>query len=194
LEKCGLLSDEDLLAKFLDGDPSAFDELMARHEDRIFGLCLRMLASREDALDATQDTFLTLYRKGRQYSGRSRLSTWLYRVAINTCHDHLRKRSRRHTTPMPEGSDPPDASVQDMFDSVELRPDIVEALAAIPKEFRSAVLLVDVEGLALEEAADILRIPLGTVKSRTYRGRRLLAEHLGNFRDAPQHQRGEDHA
>jgi RNA polymerase sigma-70 factor (ECF subfamily) len=155
---------------------------------------LRMLGSREDALDATQDTFVTLYRKGRQYSGRSRLSTWLYRVAMNTCHDHLRKRKRRRTVPIPEGSDPPDASMQDAFDSVELRPDILEALGSISPEFRSAVMLVDMEGLALEEVAEILRVPLGTVKSRTYRGRRLLAEFLGNFRDASRHQRDEDHA
>lgn len=189
-----MYSDEELLSGFLGGDPAAFDELMTRHEDRIFGLCLRMMGTREDALDATQDTFLTVYRKGRQYSGRSKFSTWLYRVAVNTCHDHLRKRKRHQATPLPEDSDPPDASAGDLLDSVELRPDILEALASIPEEFRSAVLLVDVNGLALEEVAEILEVPLGTVKSRTYRGRRLLAEFLGNFRSPPKHQRDEDYA
>ena len=187
-------SDEELLSGFLKGDHAAFDELMTRHEDRIFGLCLRMLGSREDALDATQDTFLTVYRKGRQYSGRSKFSTWLYRVAINTCHDHLRKRKRRQTMPIPEGSDLPDPSVGDQFDSVESRPDILTALASIPQDFRSAVMLVDIDGLALDEVAEIIGIPIGTVKSRTYRGRRLLAEFLGNFRGMPEHQRDEDHA
>jgi RNA polymerase sigma-70 factor (ECF subfamily) len=189
-----LPSDEELLSGFLEGDHAAFDELMTRHEDRIFGLCLRMLGSREDALDATQDTFLTVYRKGRQYSGRSRFSTWLYRVAINTCHDHLRKRKRHQAVPIPEGSDVPDPSMGDQFTSVELRPDILTALSSIPEEFRSAVVFVDIDGLALDEVADIMGVPVGTVKSRTYRGRRLLAEFLGNFRGVSEHQRDEDHA
>jgi RNA polymerase sigma-70 factor (ECF subfamily) len=189
-----LPSDEELLSGFLKGDHVAFDELMTRHEDRIFGLCLRMLGSREDALDATQDTFLTVYRKGRQYSGRSKFSTWLYRVAVNTCHDHLRKRKRHQAIPIQEGSDLPDSSVGDQFDSVEVRPDILTALSSIPEEFRSAVVFVDIDGLALEEVAGILGVPIGTVKSRTYRGRRLLAELLGNFRSTSEHQRDEDHA
>jgi RNA polymerase sigma-70 factor (ECF subfamily) len=189
-----LLRDEELLSDFLGGDGAAFDELMARHEDHIFGLCLRMMGSREDALDATQDTFLTVYRKGGQYSGRSKFSTWLYRVAVNTCHDHLRKRKRHQVVPIPEGSDLPDSSVDDQLDSVELRPDILHALASIPEEFRGVVMLVDIDGLALEEVAEILTLPLGTVKSRTYRGRRLLAEYLGNFRGSSEHQKDEDHA
>jgi RNA polymerase sigma-70 factor, ECF subfamily len=189
-----LVSDDKLLSAFLDGDAASFDELMSRHEDAIFRLCLRMLGSREDAMDATQDTFLTLYRKGKQFSGKSKLSTWLYRVAINTCHDHLRRRKRRQTVPIPEGIDPPDTAVQDAFDSVEVRPDILTALKAIPEEFRGAIVLIDIEGLSLDTAADALSVPIGTVKSRTYRGRRLLAEYLGNFPSPSEHQRDEDHA
>jgi RNA polymerase sigma-70 factor (ECF subfamily) len=189
-----LSTDERLLERFLGGDRLAFDELMARHEDRIFGLCLRMLGNRDDALEAAQDTFLTLYRKARQFSGRSQFSTWLYRVAVNTCHDHLRRRRRHATVPIPEGSDPPDRASQDALASAELRPDLLEAMRALPVEFRGAVLLVDLEGLPLDEAAEILRVPVGTVKSRTYRGRRLLADFLRNFRDSSMHQRDEDHA
>ncbi|GBD85576.1 ECF RNA polymerase sigma factor SigE [bacterium BMS3Abin02] len=187
-------SDQVLLDRFLAGDRRAFDELMLRHEDRVFGLGLRMLGNREDALEATQETFLTVFRKAHQFSGRSAFGTWLYRVAMNTCYDRLRKAKRRHTVAMPESSDPPDLASQDALVSVELRPDIVEALTSLQPEFRSAILLVDLEDLPLEEAAQILHVPVGTVKSRVHRGRKLLAQTLRNFRDVSVHQKDDDYA
>jgi len=187
-------SDQELLDRILSGDKSAFDELMRRHEDRVFGLCLRMLGNREDALDTTQETFITVYRKAHQFSGRSAFGTWLYRVAVNTCYDHLRKTKRRRTVPMPESSDPPDLASQDEFGAAELRPDVSRALASLQPEFRAAVMLVDLEDLSLEETAAVLKVPIGTVKSRVFRGRRLLAETLRNFRDVSVHQKDDDHA
>ena len=189
-----MTTDQLLLDRFIAGDKRAFDELMQRHEDRIFGLGLRMLGNREDALEATQETFLTVYRKARKFSGRSAFSTWLYRVAVNTCYDHLRKAKRKRTTPLPEHSDPPDVAAQDAFGAVELRPDLTQALAALPAEFRAAVMLVDAEDLSLETAAQILDVPIGTVKSRVFRGRKALAETLRNFRDVSEHQKDNDDA
>jgi len=189
------MSDDHVLVdRFLAGDRRAFDELMLRHEDRVFGLGLRMLGNREDALDATQETFLTVFRKAHQFSGRSTFGTWLYRVALNTCYDRLRKAKRRHTVPMPESSDPPDLASHDALVSAELRPDLIEALTSLQPEFRAAVLLVDLEDLSLEEAARILDVPIGTVKSRVHRGRKLLAQTLRNFRNVSVHQKDDDHA
>ena len=106
-------TDQVLIDRFLAGDRQAFDELMRRHEDRIFGLALRVLGDRDDALEAVQETFLTVFRKVRQFSGRSAFSTWLYRVAMNTCYDALRKAKRRRTVPANELTDPPDLGAQD---------------------------------------------------------------------------------
>lgn len=183
--------DVDLIRRYLAGDVAAFDELMRAHEDRVFGICLRMLRNREAALDATQETFLTVFRKADRYQAKAAFSTWLYRVTVNTCYDLLRRQQRSHTDPIPEGTDPPDPSAEDAVAAAEVRPDIEAALQAIQAEFRGAVVLVDLEGLAIDTAAEILGVPSGTIKSRVYRGRRALAEHLGNLRNPVEHLRDE---
>jgi RNA polymerase sigma-70 factor (ECF subfamily) len=181
--------DIELLDRYLGGDVAAFDELVRAHQDRVFGICLRMMRDREAALDAVQETFLTVFRKADRYKAQAAFSTWLYRVAVNTCYDLLRKAKRRRSEPLPETTDPADPRSADPLESAELRPDIEKALQGIPVEFRAAIVLVDLEGLALETAADILDVPLGTVKSRLFRGRRILAEGLGNLRGRSQHPR-----
>ncbi|CAN5873301.1 RNA polymerase sigma factor SigM [soil metagenome] len=175
--------DRDLLQRVSTGDRRAFDELMLRHEDRVFAVCLRIMRQREAALDAVQDTFLTVFRKADRFRGESAFTTWLYRIAVNTCYDHLRKAKRRPTEPLPEGHDPPDRSAGDVLASVELRPDLANALADLGEEFRSTIVLVDVEGMGISEAASILEVAEGTVKSRLHRGRRQLAQILGNPMD-----------
>jgi RNA polymerase sigma-70 factor (ECF subfamily) len=183
--------DIELLNRYLQGDVEAFDELVRAHEDRVFGICLRMMRDRDAALDAVQETFVTVFRKADRYQAKAAFSTWLYRVAVNTCYDQLRKANRRRTEPLPETTDPADPKSGDLINAAELRPDIEQALQKLPAEFRSAVVLVDLEGLALEQAAHILEVPVGTIKSRVFRGRRILAESLGNLRAGSQHPRDE---
>lgn len=172
--------DAQLIERFLAGEKRSFDELMEAHEDRIFAVCLRMLRDREAALDATQETFVTVFRKVGTFAGRSAFSTWLYRVAVNTCYDALRRQKRRAAGAMPEHHDPPDITAGDELSAVELRPDIETALRKLPVEFRSVLVLVDLEGMGQHDAADVLGVATGTVKSRLFRGRRLLAAELGN--------------
>jgi len=172
--------DAELLARVLEGDHDAFDQIMRNHEDRVFSVCLRIMGNREHALDATQETFLTAFRKASQFKGNAALGTWIYRIAVNTCYDHLRKQKRRRADPMPDRLDPADHSAEDAVESAGLRPEIERALAAISPEFRSAVVLSDIEGMSLPEVAEVLGVPVGTVKSRVFRGRRLLATELGN--------------
>jgi RNA polymerase sigma-70 factor (ECF subfamily) len=172
--------DAELLARVVEGDHQAFNQIMRNHEDRVFSVCLRIMGDRDHALDATQETFLTAFRKADQFQGNSALGTWIYRIAVNTCYDQLRKQKRRRTDPMPEYLDPSDHSAEQAVDSAALRPEIRQALLAIPADFRSAVVLSDIEGLGLPEVAEILGVPIGTVKSRVFRGRRLLARELGN--------------
>jgi RNA polymerase sigma-70 factor (ECF subfamily) len=150
-----------------------------------------MLRDREAALEATQETFITVFRKADRFAGRSAFGTWLYRVAINTCYD-LTRRTRRHRADrLPETHDPADPAAGDSFVSVDLRPAIEEALEDLPEEFRAAVILSDLEGLALETVSEILGVPIGTVKSRVFRGRRFLAKSLGNLREGPDTPSGE---
>jgi RNA polymerase sigma-70 factor (ECF subfamily) len=177
-------SDVDLISLVANGQASALDELMRRHEDLVFAVCLRIMGSREAALDATQETFLTVFRKADRFRAEAAFTTWLYRVATNTCFDLLRKAKRRRTEPIPEYLDPVDVSAVDPFISVELKPSIEDALMAIPVDYRAAVVLSDIHGLGIAEISDALEIPAGTVKSRVFRGRRLLAEILGNINDS----------
>lgn len=174
------VNEAELLARVVSGDREAFDAIMRIHEDRVFGVCLRIMGDREQALDATQETFLTVFRKAAQFEGKSRLGTWIYRIAVNTCYDQLRKAKRRSSESMPDYIDPADLSAEEAVESAALRPEIETALATLPPEFRSAVVLSDIEGMSMPETAEALGVPVGTVKSRVFRGRRLLAKQLGN--------------
>ena len=184
--------DRDLMARAATDDRAAFTELMDRHEDMVFAVAMRMMRDREAALDATQETFLTVLRKADRFSGESAVTTWLYRVATNTCLDMLRKQKRRRFEPLPEHHEEPDRSANEPFEAVEVRPDIEKALADLPEEFRAAIILSDIQGLSIAEIGQILDVPPGTVKSRVFRGRRLLAEKLGNLMDQPRRQRTDD--
>ena len=182
-----------LLGRYLAGDMHAFGLLMEAHERRVFAVSLRILRDREEALDATQETFITVLRKAGGFEGRSAFSTWLYRIAVNTCYDALRKRGRRPTSPLPESYEPRDTTTDGRLESVELRPAIEKALARLPEEFGAAVILCDLEDLPLKTVAGILEIPLGTVKSRVFRGRRMLAAELGNLSGASDYPKGDGH-
>jgi RNA polymerase sigma-70 factor (ECF subfamily) len=182
-------ADRDLIRRYLAGEVEAFDALMQAHEDRVFSICLRMLRNRDAALDTTQDVFLTVFRKADRYKEQAAFSTWLYRVTVNACYDHLRRAKRKRTDPLPDHLDPTDPKGGDAFGAVELRPEIYRALAKIAPEFRAAAVLVDLEGMSLEDAADTLQIPIGTIKSRVFRARRQLAEELGNLAPPPKHPR-----
>lgn len=184
--------DAALIARVVEGDSEAFTDLMRRHEDRVFAVCLRLMGSRSAALDASQETFLTLYRKAGQYRATAAVGTWLYRIAVNTCYDLLRKEKRRSSEPIPDYLDPEDSTAQDAYTSVELRPSIEKALADLSPEFRSVVVLADVHGLSMPEVAETLEIPVGTVKSRLFRARRHLAASLGNLSSDSEHQRPTD--
>jgi RNA polymerase sigma-70 factor, ECF subfamily len=173
-------SDETLLAAHLRGDPAAFGELVARHERRIYGLCLRILGNREDAEDATQETFLAALRKAATFRKAAAFSTWLYRIAVNAATDQARRRARTRATPLdPDHATLTAAPGGDLGEVVASAVAVQTALTHIPEEFRVAVVLCDLYRVPYADAAQILEIPVGTVKSRVFRGRVALADHLG---------------
>ena len=183
--------DADLLAAHVAGDPEAFAELVRRHKDRLWAVALRTTGDPEDASDALQDALVSAYRNAASFRGEAAVTTWLHRVVVNACLDRMRRRRARPTVPLPEEDGETGhrglADPRDDLDRLELRMEIDRALADLPDDQRSAIVLVDVEGRPVAEAAEILGIPEGTVKSRCSRGRARLAVALAGLRnpDAP---------
>jgi RNA polymerase sigma-70 factor, ECF subfamily len=167
-------SDEALLRAFVKGDNDAFDELMRRHEDKIFALASRMTGNRHDALDATQEAFISAFKNAARFKGNSAFSTWLYRIAINACTDLLRRKQRQIPTEDVELAGRLTATTDDIAERV----DIHRALADLGAEHREAVVMHDLGGFPYEDIAALTGVQLGTVKSRISRGRKKLAETL----------------
>jgi RNA polymerase sigma-70 factor (ECF subfamily) len=184
-------SDADLLRAHVDGDPTAFAELVRRHRDRLWAVALRTIGDREEAADAVQDALLSAHRGAARFRGDSQVTTWLHRIVVNACLDRLRKRQAHPTVPLPDGSHSDDgphrgpepaAPMQDHDTALVVR----EALAALPADQRAALVLVDVQGYAVAEAAEMLGVAEGTVKSRCSRGRARMALALGHLRRGDQ--------
>jgi RNA polymerase sigma-70 factor (ECF subfamily) len=180
-------SDADLLRAHVDGDPEAFGELVRRHRDRLWAVALRTVGDREDAADAVQDALLSAHRAAARFRGESAVTTWLHRIVVNACLDRMRRRQAHPTVPLPDGSHSDDgpatgpepaAPAQDHDTALVVR----EALAALPAEQRAALVLVDVQGYPVAEAAEILGVAEGTIKSRCARGRARMAITLGHLR------------
>jgi RNA polymerase sigma-70 factor (ECF subfamily) len=169
-------TDKELLRRAGAGDTRAFDVLVTRHEDRMFSLAVRMLGERADALDATQDAFISAFRRAKSFKGDSAVGTWLYRIAINACKDLIRKKTRWDARDRAPG-DRPDGT-PNLEDEVSLRIDLRAALDRLPDEYRDAVVMHDLGGVPYEEIATATGVPIGTVKSRISRGRRQLARFL----------------
>lgn len=171
-------SDELLVSAFVESkDQRALEILLARHESRVFGIAYRILGNRADALDATQDVFLTVFRKAGSFRGRAAFTTWLYRLTTNACHDIGRRKAR---TPLPMEILPHlEATTSGDMDT---RLGVENALRALPEDQRVAVVMRDLYDLDYEQIAAATGVPLGTVKSRIARARRALA---GIMDDSP---------
>jgi RNA polymerase sigma-70 factor, ECF subfamily len=183
-------SDADLLAAHVAGDREAFGVLFTRHRDRLWAVALRTMGNPDDAADGLQDGMVAAYRRAASFRGEAQVTTWLHRVVVNACLDRLRAAKVRRAEALPDdleeygdrGSlqtatggagvpvDPADVAVAD-----DRRREVLEALATLPEEQRAALVLVDMEGYPVAEAAEMLGCAVGTVKSRCSRGRSRLA-------------------
>ena len=193
--------DRALLARHVDGDRDAFAALVQRHRDRMWRLALRTLGDPDDAADAVQEALLSAYRSAGTFRGEAAVATWLHRIVVNACLDLARRRASRPTTPLTEEVTTAGAALAPSpFDASDTSTAVLAALRRLPVEQAAAVVVVDVEGFSVREAAAILDAPEGTVKSRCARGRARLAELLsdvsgeagtaGNRVAAPPVQRG----
>ncbi len=175
-----MLDDAQLVAAAQAGDRAALDQLLRRHYDRVHAVCRRITGSVSDADDACQEALIKIVRNLPRFDGRSSFGTWAYRIATNAALDELRKRKRRPSLHA-VGEDPPDL-VDDRAGRQVGRVDdqlaIDEALDSLSEDFRVVVVLRDVIDLDYGDIADLLDVPLGTVKSRIARGRAQLADAL----------------
>lgn len=185
-------SDAELMEQVATGDRStrnaAFHELVDRHRDRVHAICHRYFRDRTDAEDATQETFLTVLRRAGTFRGEAQVSTWMYRVAVNTCHDMARHRARRPQTPVEDIGLVSDLrgethSDEEQLAALELSDVLREALATLDEETRGLLVLCTVEQVPYAEVAEAYGIAVGTVKSRVHRARAKLVEVLDGFLD-----------
>jgi RNA polymerase sigma-70 factor, ECF subfamily len=177
----GAPTDAELLAAHRAGDSRAFGELVVRYRARLWGIAARTLQHPEDAADVVQETLVAAYRRADSYRGEASVRTWLHRILVNACIDRIRQERRRDTIPLADVE--PRERRRDLAAEVVTRLTVEEALGALPPHQRVAVVLVDVQGWPIDEVAEILEIPVGTVKSRCARGRVRLGILLGHLRE-----------
>ncbi|GAB3622358.1 RNA polymerase sigma factor SigM [Mariniluteicoccus endophyticus] len=180
-------TDHELLRAHVDGDPQAFGILVERHRDRLWAVALRTMRNPEEAADALQEAYISAFRRAHTFRGDAQVTTWLHRVVVNSCLDRIRRNKVRRAEPLPEDPDrAAELGVADDTDDIEVkerRADVVAALARINPDQRAALVLVDMEGYSVEEAAAILGCAVGTIKSRCARGRAKLVPLLQHLRE-----------
>jgi RNA polymerase sigma-70 factor (ECF subfamily) len=177
--------DRALLAAHVAGDGEAFGRLVARHQDRLWAVALRTLGDREEAADALQDALLSAYRGAAGFRGDAQVTTWLHRIVVNACLDRVRRASARSTVPLPDDEAASPHASRNALDDRETALEVETALAGLGHDQRIAIVLVDLHGMSVDEAAAVLQVPPGTVKSRCSRGRARLALSLGHLRNRP---------
>lgn len=182
-------SDLALIRRVQQGDRSAFDLLVVKYQHKILNLVMRYVRDPADALDVAQEAFIKAYRAARSFRGDSAFYTWLYRIAINTAKNHLVSARRR---PVGLDVDLQDAETFDAFSDLrdidtperlaltaEIGEAINKAIADLPDELRTAILLREIEGMSYEEIAQTMDCPVGTVRSRIFRAREAIDKQVG---------------
>ncbi len=189
----GVDEDTELVQRFLDGSAAAFEALVVRHQNRVFGLCMRLLGSRTYAEEAAQEVFVKVYRNLARFRGESKFTTWLYRVTLNHCRNVQAYRARRHEKrhdsldaeregengPRPKRELPSgDATAEEQLLAGERLRFLRDEMSRLDPIWQEILLLRDVEGLSYEEIGGALELAAGTVKSRIHRARGELRKRL----------------
>ena len=179
-------TDEELVARSIGGDSESFNELVLRWERPIYALAYRTIGREEDARDVCQETFLRAFRALPGFRGQAKFSSWLYRIALNLCRDWIRRERRTPIVQPPEDVDvmelaaasQPSESIEDLVARKDLSRAVERAMALLPDEQRTAIVLKEYHGLTFQEIAELLGCPLSTVKTRLYQGLTVLRREL----------------
>ncbi|MFX4273247.1 RNA polymerase sigma factor SigM [Propionibacteriaceae bacterium Y1685] len=183
------LADEELLSAHVDGDERAFAELVHRHRDRLWAVALRTMRNPEEAADALQDAYISAFRRASSFRGDAKVTTWLHRIVVNACLDRIRRNKVRRADPLPEDMDraaelaAEHVDHADQMDLQDRKSVVAAALGQLNADQRAALVLVDMEGYSVDEAAGILGCAPGTVKSRCFRGRARLLPLVRHLKD-----------
>ncbi len=179
-------TDAELLRLHVGGDPDAFGELFSRHRDRLWAVAVRTLSDPEDAADALQDAMISAFRRAGSFRGDSAVTTWLHRIVVNACLDRIRRRAAR---PEVSGSDErlldvlaSDHAGGDPAAGTDISIEVMAALRHLPHDQQVALVLVDMLDYPVADAAEVLGVAQGTVKSRCARGRARLLPRLAHLR------------
>lgn len=178
--------EKEIIASVLRGNTDAFEALVKEHEKLVYNLALRMVRNPEDAADMAQETFIKAFRNLSSFKGDSKFSVWLYRIAANVCTDFLRSKSRTQTISLTvDDGDEAEISVPDLSGSAEdklmrklSREAVQKGLNELSPDYRMPLVLREINGLSYAEIAEVLSLEEGTVKSRIFRARKKLCEHL----------------
>jgi RNA polymerase sigma-70 factor (ECF subfamily) len=187
-------TDEDLVARSRGGEVDSFNQLILRWERPIYAFAYRVIGREEDARDVCQETFLRAFRSLPGFKGQAKFSSWLYQIAMNLCRDWMRRQRRSRTVQLADGVDPaelaseqgPVESIEDLVSRRELSAAVEEAMALLPEEQRTAIVLKEYHGMTFKEIADLQECPLSTVKTRLYQGLSVLRRHLEKYGRTPQ--------
>src|SRR5687768_10274666 len=179
-------TDEELVARAKGGDADSFNQLILRWERPIYALAYRVIGREEDARDVCQDTFLRAFRALPGFKGQAKFSSWIYRIALNLCRDWIRRQRRTPVVQMPEDAEAieriaardPVESIEDLVARKELSAVVAEAMAVLPEEQRTAIILKEYHGMTFQEIAELQGCPLSTVKTRLYQGLTVLRRNL----------------
>jgi RNA polymerase sigma-70 factor (ECF subfamily) len=179
-------SDEELVALSQGGDLDSFNQLVLRWERPIYALAYRVIGREEDARDVAQETFLRAFRALKGFKGQAKFSSWLYRITLNLCRDWIRREKRTPIALAPEGIDlvelageeTPSESVEELVGRRQLGRAVSKAMALLPEEQRTAIILKEYHGLTFQEIAELLDCPLSTVKTRLYQGLSVVRKQL----------------
>ncbi|MGH9410459.1 MAG: RNA polymerase sigma factor [Vicinamibacterales bacterium] len=180
-------TDEELVARSRGGDLDSFNQLVLRWERPIYALAYRVIGREEDARDVCQETFLRAFRALGGFKGQAKFSSWIYRITLNLCRDWIRRERRQPVAQAPEGMDivelasqnaVPAESIEDLVARREIGQAVARAMADLPAEQRTAIILKEYHGLTFQEIADMLECPLSTVKTRLYQGLTVLRREL----------------
>jgi RNA polymerase sigma-70 factor (ECF subfamily) len=179
-------SDEELVALSQGGDLDSFNQLVLRWERPIYALAYRVIGREEDARDVAQETFLRAFRALKGFKGQAKFSSWLYRITLNLCRDWIRREKRTPIAQTPEGIDlielageeTPTESIEELVARRQLGRAVSKAMALLPEDQRTAIILKEYHGLTFQEIAELLDCPLSTVKTRLYQGLSVVRKQL----------------
>ncbi|MBI5489646.1 MAG: sigma-70 family RNA polymerase sigma factor [Deltaproteobacteria bacterium] len=190
-------TDLELVRRCQKGDSKAFEDLLGRYRRKVYGLAMGMVANRDDAMDVMQDAFVRVFRHIHSFQGDSSFYTWLYRITMNLCIDHVRKSARTRAAPFEdrlahENVDQGDFPILPVRHDVnpgkaarrhELMRKLSAAMEALPEHHRAVIVMREFEGLSYEEMAQVMQVPKGTIMSRLFHARHKLQKALAEYLD-----------